>query len=423
MANEIESSALAREIDTLLGPDRWRMPQARELGVARLIVEPVDAAEVAQLVQKCETDRITLAPIGAARSLSQLRPSPVALGVSLTRMDRVVAYEPNDMTVVAEAGLTLGALNREVAAHGQRLPADPPLPDITTLGSLIAAAKAGPLRLNDGTVRDLLIGIRFAGHDGRLVHGGGRVVKNVAGYDLMKVMTGSFGTLGIITEATFKVRPISDNFTLMLADFDHAGAAFEAARRAQAAAPLLHLEVLSAAFGVGFDSPGRLLLIAGFGGSRVEAAAIHGNLASALGANARTLTGSDASAVYERLRDLDGADAAALGAQIAVMPAELGRCLDACGGEFRAHAGCGVAQIFLDSQADAKEIRTAVTRWREIAHSARGHLRILALNPGARGDIDFFDRPAPAAMAVMRRLKAAFDPRGIFNPECFVGGL
>ncbi|MGH6741814.1 MAG: FAD-binding oxidoreductase, partial [Bradyrhizobium sp.] len=354
--------------------------------------------------------------------LAQIRPAPVALGISLTKMDRIVAYEPDDMTVVAETGLTLGDLNRHMAAHGQRLSADPVCPDVTTLGSLIAGAKAGPQRLNDGTVRDLLIGIRFAGHGGHIVHGGGRVVKNVAGYDLMKVMTGSFGTLGIITEATFKVRPITDNYALTFADFDHAPEAFEAARIAEAAAPLLHLEVLSPAFAAGFEYPGRFVLVAGFGGSRVEAETIHGNLTTALGANIRTLTGSDAAAAYERLRDLDDPDAA-ISAQIAVLPAELCRCLVACRGEFRAHAASGVAQVFLGPHTATAEVRAAATRWRETTREASGHLRILSVRPDARAGLEFFDRPSPEAFSLMRRLKSSFDPQGVFNPGCFVGGL
>ena len=422
MSGPIDTSTLAREIGALLGADRLRVPQSNELRAARLIVEPASAAEIGDLVRKCEADRIAMAPMGAARTLAQIRPSPVDLGLSLAKMDRVVAYEPDDMTVVAEAGLTLGALNRQLAEHGQHLPADPAYPFMTTLGALVAAATAGPLRLNDGTVRDLLIGIRFAGHGGRIIHGGGRVVKNVAGYDLMKVMTGSFGTLGVITEVTFKVRPIPHNYTLMLASFEHAVDAFEAARRADGAAPLLHLEVISPSFSAGFEARERFCVFAGFGGSRSEADAQHARLAEALGANARVLAGSDAAATYEHLRDLDYPDAAIV-AQIAVLPAELARCLDACGAEFRAHAASGVAQLFLGPQSNAGEIRTAVTRWREIAHGARGNLRLLALRSDDRAGFDFFDLPPPAALALMSRLKSTFDPQAIFNPGCFVGGL
>jgi glycolate oxidase FAD binding subunit len=326
------------------------------------------------------------------------------------------------MTVVAEAGLTLGALNREIGTRGQRLAADPIHPDQTTLGSLIAASKSGPLRLNDGTVRDLLIGIRFAGHDGRMIHGGGRVVKNVAGYDLMKVMTGSFGTLGIVTEATFKVRPIADNYTLICAAYDHAGDAFAAARLAEAAAPLLHLEVASPTLCATIGLRDRFVLFVGFGGSPTEAATQHGRLLEALGANLNVLTGADALATYEQLRDLNY-PGAALSAQIAVLPAELGRCLIEAGVEFRAHAACGVAQLYLGTQADSAEVRSAALRWREIAHTARGNLRILAVRPDARAGVEFFDQPPPPVFTLMRNLKSTFDPSGIFNPGCFVGGL
>ena len=112
------------------------------------------------------------------------------------------------MTATVEAGITLAALNATLARAGQRLPLDPPHPERTTIGALIATDASGPLRLSHGKVRDLLIGITVVLADGTLVHGGGRVVKNVAGYDLMKLFTGSFGTLGIVVEATFKLRPL-----------------------------------------------------------------------------------------------------------------------------------------------------------------------------------------------------------------------
>jgi glycolate oxidase FAD binding subunit len=422
MTGAIDTSALARELDALIGTERVRLPLPHERRAARLVVEPADAHEIAELVRKCEADKIILAPLGAARTLSQIRPTPVDLGVSLAKIDRILAYEPDDMTVVAEAGLTLGALNREIGARGQRLAADPIHPDRTTLGSLIAAAKSGPLRLNDGTVRDLLIGISFAGHDGRIIHGGGRVVKNVAGYDLMKVMTGSFGTLGIVTEATFKVRPIADNYTLICAAYDHAGDAFAAAGLAEATAPLLHLEIASPTLCARIGMRDRFVLFVGFGGSTTEAATQHSRLIEALGANLNLLTGADALAAYEQLRDLDYPDAA-LSAQIAVLPAELERCLVEAGVEFRAHAACGIAQLYLGAQVNSAEERSAVLRWREIAHTARGNLRVLAVRPGAHVGIEFFDQPPPAAFALMRNLKSAFDPSGIFNPGCFVGGL
>src|SRR5260370_24486646 len=127
---------------------------------------------------------------------------------------------------------------------------------------MIGASQAGPLRISEGTPRDLLIGVRFGGHEGREVRGGGRVVKNVAGYDSMKVMTGSFGTLGIITEAAFKLRPIPEGYTLGIAPFAQAAQAFGAALKLHDVLPLVHVEVLSPALPVRFGHPGAFLLLA-----------------------------------------------------------------------------------------------------------------------------------------------------------------
>jgi glycolate oxidase FAD binding subunit len=419
---EADASQLARTFAALIGTDRIRVPHGDEIHAARVILEPENAGEVAGVVGKCEADGLTLAPIGAARTLAQIRPAPVDVGVSLARMNRIIAYEPADMTVVAESGLTLGALNRATVEHGQRLPADPANPERTTLGSLVAAAKAGPIRLSEGTVRDLLIGIRFAGHGGRVVHGGGRVVKNVAGYDLMKVMTGSFGTLGIITETTFKVRPTPGNYTLAVVAYECAADAFDAARKAEAAAPLAHLEVISPSLSAGLGESGRFLALAGFGGSDAEVAAQRAGVGGTLGDGAKLTEGPEAATAYEYLRDTDFAGAPTI-AQIAVPPADLPRCVQGSGAQFRAHAGSGVAQLFITGDPDPAQVRTALTRWREIAHGAHGHLRILRWPAHLRAGVDFFDQPPRAAFELMSRLKSTFDPHRIFNPGCFVGGL
>src|ERR1039457_3912847 len=151
-----------------------------------------------------------------------------------------------------------------------RPPADPCGPGMTTLGSLIGAAHAGPLRLSEGTSRDLLIGVRFVGHGGNLVHGGGRVVKNVAGYDLMKLMGGAFGTLGIVTEATFKVRPIPSDYCLAVVPYPRGSDVVAAARILNDALPLSNLDILSPALATGVNSTSQFLLLAGFSGSPLE---------------------------------------------------------------------------------------------------------------------------------------------------------
>ena len=132
--------------------------------------------------------------------------------------------------------------------------------------------------------------------------------------------------------------------------------------------------------------------------------------------------GARAIETYEQLRDLEFAPAA-IAAQLATAPAELGRCVEDSGAEFRAHAACGVAQIFIGGELDPVKARETLARWRVAAHAAHGHLRLLAAAPALRSHLDFFDEPPAGALKLMRRLKAAFDPTGIFNPGCFVGGL
>jgi glycolate oxidase FAD binding subunit len=389
---------------------------AGAIGAIATIVEPRSVEDIADLVRKCEADQITLAPFGAARTLSQIRRAPVQIGISLRRLAKIIAYEPEDMTVVVEAGMTIGALNATLAQRGQRLPVDPREPDATTLGSLIAAAHAGPLRLSEGTVRDLLIGIQFVGHGGRVIHAGGRVVKNVAGYDLMKVLTGSFGTLGIVTEATFKVRPLPENYTLAVAAFADVEAAFDAASRLYDQVPLIHLEVTSPGVSATLGASERSVVLAGFAGIHSELAYQSDRIASVLGPRSEMLEGDRAPALYSALRDLDFSGC--INARMAVLPNDLARCARESSSEFVAHVGSGIAELWMP----AGDPRIAA-RARSVAHSAHGHLRVISAPVSIRSQIEFFDHPNPAAFKLLQRVKSTFDPAGVFNPGCFVGAL
>src|SRR5215211_991718 len=173
-----------------------------------LVVLPGDPEEVAGCL--AAADRLGAAVVpwggGTAQTLGYpLRRYDVAL--DLRRLNRVLAYEPGDRTISVEAGITVEALDTVLAAHGQRVTVDCPQPRATTLGGLVATHRTGLRRLRYGTLRDLLIGIRAAHPDGTLTRGGGMVVKNVSGYDMMKLYLGSLGTLGVVVEVNLKLAP------------------------------------------------------------------------------------------------------------------------------------------------------------------------------------------------------------------------
>ena len=146
-----------------------------------------------------------------SRSLADAQQTGIRIAsFDLRAFSRLLEYTPEDLTVTVEAGLTLGALQRALRERGQWLPVDPPHADSLTLGALLATNASGPRRFGHGTVRDHLLGLQVALADGRLIRSGGKVVKNVAGFDLLKLFVGSHGSLGVIIEATFKLLPLPE---------------------------------------------------------------------------------------------------------------------------------------------------------------------------------------------------------------------
>jgi FAD/FMN-containing dehydrogenase len=178
-------------------------------------------------------------PVGAATWLPDRRKRP-GLGalLSVSRLDRIVQYEPADLTLAAGAGLSLGGVEREVAKHDQWLPVDPPGTDDGTLGAMLATGSSGGLAPLYGAPRDLVLGLRIVTGDGRLLRFGGGVVKNVAGFDLVKLAVGSWGTLGVITEASFRLFPRPRRELLLVARGSRLEELVGAARLA-AAAPFI----------------------------------------------------------------------------------------------------------------------------------------------------------------------------------------
>ncbi|MDE3077934.1 MAG: FAD-binding oxidoreductase, partial [Chloroflexota bacterium] len=175
----------------------------------KVVAYPKTAEQVAEIVRVAAAHRWAVIPRGGG-TIIELGGIPRAVDVVIctTDMNRMLEYEPADLTCTVQAGMRLSELQARLSEHGQFLALDPPLPDKATIGGIVAANSSGPLRLRYGTCRDLLIGVRVVNPDGSITKGGGKVVKNVSGYDMCKLYTSSLGTIGIILEATFKLWPL-----------------------------------------------------------------------------------------------------------------------------------------------------------------------------------------------------------------------
>jgi len=186
------------------------------------VAQPESAEDVAAILASASQERTTIVVRGGGTKLAWGRtPLPIDIVLSTKRLNRLVAHEHSDLTATAQAGARIDDVNRDLARHGQWLPIESAF-EGATIGGAIATNDSGPMRHRYGTPRDLLIGIRLALTDGRVIKSGGNVVKNVAGYDLGKLISGSFGSLAAIVSATFKLTPLPAASSTLIATFDNA---------------------------------------------------------------------------------------------------------------------------------------------------------------------------------------------------------
>jgi glycolate oxidase FAD binding subunit len=203
----IAASALAPErlltpVASIVGPDHATLREGT------VVVAPGDAGQVAEVLRFAHTNRLPVAPAGGGTKSDWGHPVAAGIQLSMRRMARVREHAWQDMTCTVEAGCTWAAMQTALASHGQMVALDPLWPERATVGGIIAANDSGALRIQFGGLRDLVIGMTFVLADGTIAKSGGKVVKNVAGYDLHKLLTGSFGTLGVITEVNFRLHPV-----------------------------------------------------------------------------------------------------------------------------------------------------------------------------------------------------------------------
>jgi glycolate oxidase FAD binding subunit len=389
------------------------------------ICRPSDVAEVSRVVSEAGGRGEGVVAAGRGRHLDVgAPPRRCDVVVQLDRLDRVLAHEPADMTVTVEPGCTLAALDRALSGAGQWLPIDPPCPDETTAGGLIAANLSGPLRASQGTVRDLLLGMTVVDARGVVLRGGGRVVKNVAGYDVPKAHVGALGTLGVIVEATFKVRPRFAREEALVVDVPTLAAACELALVLRDATEPTWLEVAQPASLLAPDLVGSCVAV-GMGGAAAW-------VEDAIAVATRETRGrvvrrhAEGAALRRRLAELLVRPAAAI-VRVSTLPTEIGSfvvpavaALEQRGVQLdvTAHAANGVTRLAV---ARPEAVAAVVDHLRAAAPA--GVLVVVERGiPAAKAGIDVWGRVGSGA-PLMTGLNRVLDPSGTFATGRFVEGL
>jgi glycolate oxidase FAD binding subunit len=391
------------------------------------VLLPASAPQAGQALALCAAHDLAVVPAGLGLRLAQGRPpTRVDAVLSTSRMDRIIEHAADDLTLTVEAGATLAAVNATLRASGQWLPLDPALPGETTIGGLLAANLAGPSRQAFGTVREWLLGLRVALADGTIVKSGGRVVKNVAGYDVHKLLVGSFGTLGVVLEASFKLQPLPEATRVLAFTSPDMELLFRlGSALADSASPPRFAEVV-----VEGDGPSRL--ITGFAGL-VEEAEDGFSRAAATAAGLGVDPAQEPSG-EDGLRDLidaferprDGAVVLRAGVRREAACGWLANALEVARPIARSvrahgHAGIGVARVRLDAP-DPERLPDLVAALRGGAVRGGGYVVVEAAPTGWKNALDVWGPPG-AGFALMKSVKAAFDPRGLLAPGRFVGGI
>ncbi|MEA2281351.1 MAG: glycolate oxidase binding subunit [Solirubrobacteraceae bacterium] len=333
--------------------------------------------------------------------------------ISTAGMARILEHNEGDFTAILEPGVPVAEAQAAFASAGQMLALDPPLgiDDRATIGGLVATADSGPLRHRYGGVRDLIVGITVVLSDGTVARAGGKVIKNVAGYDLAKLFTGSHGTLGYIASVSVRLHPAPG------ATATARGVARDPDRVAAAAAQLAVLPLEADCLDVAWGS-GRGAVLARFGGAAAEhqAQLAADRLAAAGLDDAGVTTDDDELWAQQRARQRAPAGAVLkVAGTLRDLPAVL-RAAEAGGATTVARAALGLSWIALDGGDDLAARADAV----RAALPAGAAATVL---DGGQRLRDPWPAPPPAALAVMERIKARFDPAQVFRPGAFAGGI
>ncbi len=345
------------------------------------------------------------------------------VAVSTSRLNRLVQHAVGDLTVTAEAGMKFADVQKILAGANQFLAIDPAYPQEATLGGIVAAADAGSLRHRYRGVRDMLLGISFVRSDGKIAVAGGRVVKNVAGYDLMKLFTGAYGTLGVISQVTFRVYPLPESSgTVVLTGETNALAKATQILLSSALTPTA-VDLLSpdlvAKLGLG-KGKGLIVRFQSIAESVKEQSARLLQVAEKLGLQANICRDNDENQLWQRLPETvwNRANYSAIICKIGVRPSATVKLLE----EFPVqdaliHAGSGLGVLRF-------ETATAETllQIRRGCEAQGGFLTVLAAPNDLKEQLDVWGYTG-SAIALMQRIKQQFDPENLLSPHRFISGI
>jgi glycolate oxidase FAD binding subunit len=379
-----------------------------------IAVRPQTAEEVARILDMARAGGLAVVPVGAHTAMTLGRPlARYDVALDTLGLDRIVEYEPADLTVTVEAGLTLAALQARLREHGQYLSVDPPPGDEVTIGGLLATARSGAWRGHLPAARDLVLGMTVALPDGTLATSGGRVVKNVTGYDLHRMHTGALGALGVIVSASFKVSPLPEaTATLAVRCASLAVAervAFEAWDRRL---PLRALSILDARTAAELGLPASPVVLVEPAGVPAAVERTRREVAERAASAGATLDEPPAN-IWGALRRHAGRDGDANHAllRLGVPPTAVLATLEAVaasGIEGWAHLAAG-SVLALGKDTDIR----AIEALRVHASNVGGFLQVESAPLALDGVIDPF---GAGDIELTRALKAQFDPTGVLNP-------
>jgi glycolate oxidase FAD binding subunit len=401
----------------------------------RFVATPVSVAGVSRVLTVASARSLAVAPTGAGARLGWGAP-PRRLDVvlALGRLDRVLAHEPADLTLSVECGLTLDALDAVLRPHRQFVPLDPARSDVSTVGGLIATGAAGPYRAHYGTMRDLLLGLTAVRADGTVVKAGGRVVKNVTGYDISKLHVGALGTLGIVVEAHLRLHPRPAEERSWVFGYSSAEAALEAALGVRDTPVVLsrcQLLTAEALRSLGeLEPPGAALAVTI--GSVPEAVRAQAARVSEIceRAGSPAIEVPDADGWWRQVAALTWPGAPeSLSLRIGARLTDVVKALRAVEAVWRAtevqlasaDLATGVLCVAV-APVDARRAREGLARVREGLAPLVASCMVEHGPPAAMSGLDVWGDVGPA-LEPMRRLKRELDPTGVLNPGRYVGGI